>query len=280
MINLDGLEGFDNLEDLNKELQKRASAHNKRGLADFDGLSPEQMAALQNFPLSNGPLAMNKLSEKELKKCPLLMQVRFLIDKMKAEGEVKLTKTDALPPKLAQEIYGLGHLKDDFIENGLGKLNKEGDVKEIQLTRILLENSSLVKKRKGKLSLTKIGEKHANDGNFILQEILRILLHKFNWSYYDGFDSETIGQVNTGFSLFLLKKYGSEKRNGDFYAEKYFKAFPWFMEEGERSFRCYTLRTFQRYFKFIGFVDMDERKILEPVFLKKTAFFDQLLSLE
>ncbi len=49
MINLDDLEGFDNLEDLNKELQKRANAHNNSGLDDFDGLTPMQMGALQNL---------------------------------------------------------------------------------------------------------------------------------------------------------------------------------------------------------------------------------------
>src|SRR5690554_7437319 len=81
-----------------------------------------------------------------------LMQVRFLIDKMKAEGEVKLTKTDALPPKLVKEIYGLGHLKDDFIENGLGKLNKRSEehTSELQSRPHLVCRLLLEKKKKTK----------------------------------------------------------------------------------------------------------------------------------
>lgn len=280
MINLDGLEGFDNLEDLNKELQKRANAYNESGVDDFDSLTPLQMRELQIFPGGEGPLILNKLSEKQLKKCPLLMQVRFLIDKMKGGEELKLTKTGALPTKLVKEIYGLGYLKNEAVEKGTSKLYKESEVIEINITRVLLEISSLIKKKNGKLSLTKIGEKHADDGNFILKEILSILFHKLSWAYYDGFDSDAIGGVNPAFSLFLLKKYGSKKRYAYFYAGMYFQAFPQLMEEGDYSFRCYSLRTFERYFKFMGFVKVVKEDYLSPADVKNTEFFDQLFSLE
>lgn len=279
MINLDELEGFDSLDDLNKELQKRVDAHNKGGIADFEELSPKEMHALQNFPIEKGPLVMNKLPENELEKCPLLMQVRFLIDKMKGGQELKLTKTGALSTKLVKEIYSLGYLKSEMIEKGISKLNKESDALEINITRILLEISSLSKKRNGKLSLTKKGEKYANDGNSILKEILTILLNKFNWAYYDGYESEAMGRVNPAFSLFLLKKYGDKKKSANFYAEKYFKAFPYLKEEGVRSYRCYELRTFERYFKFMGFVKIEQKDFLEPIDLEKTPFFDRLFSL-
>lgn len=281
MINLEGLEGFDNLEDINKELQKRADAYNNRGLDFFEGLSPEQMRALmQEFPRGKSLLVMNKLSEDELVKCPLLVQMRFLIDKIKGGREIKLTKTGALPTKLVKEIYELGCLKNQFIEDGISALYKESDVPEISITRILLEISSLAKKKYGKLSLTKKGEKYADDGNFILEEILRILFNKFNWAYYDRYGSEDIGRLNPAFSLFLLKKYGSERRSSLFYAEKYFKAFPQLVQDGESSYRCYALRTFERYFKFLGFVDIEKKGILEPASLEKRKFLDQLFSLE
>ena len=280
MINLDGLEGFDNLEDLNKELQKRANAYNERGLDDFDGLTPTQMEALQNFPESAGALILNKLSEAELKNCPLLVQIRLLIDKMKGRKQLELTKTGALSTKLVKEIYELGLLKNEGIEAGITKLYKESDAQEISITRILLEISSLAKKRDGKLSLTKTGEKHADDGNFILKEILRVLFNKFNWGYYDGFDSQAIGRITPAFSLFLLKKYGGEKRASYFYAGKYFMAFPQLMEEDELSFRCYSLRSFERYFKFMGFVKVEKNDFLTPADIQKTKFFDKLFRLE
>lgn len=280
MINYDGLEGFNNLEDLNKELRKRANIHNNKAIAEFEGLTPLQMGKLQNFPEGTCLLILNKLSENELEECPLLVQVRFLIDKMKGGKEIQLTKTGALSTKLVKEIYALGCLKNEEIEDGISKLYKEADVLEINITRILLEMSSLVKKKNGKFSLTKKGKKHADDGNFILEEIMTILFYKFNWGYYDGYESEAIGRVNPAFSLYLLKKYGSKKRSAYFYAEKYFSAFPQLMEEGDRSFRCYALRTFELYFKFMGFVQVEKEGILTTADLRKTTFFDQLFSLE
>lgn len=281
MINLNDLEGFDNLDDLNKELQKRVNTHNQSGLDDFEGLSPEQMHVLQqDFPTGKSPLVMNKLSEKELENCPLLMQVRFLIDKMKGGKELKLTKTGALSTKLVKEIYDLGYLKNEMIEKGISKLYKEDDAAEISITRILLQISSLAKKRNGKLYLTKKGEKYAADGNVILKEILTVLFYKFNWAYYDGYESEDIGRVNPAFSLFLLKKYGNEKRSVNFYAEKYFKAFPWLQAEDDGDFRCYATRTFDRYFYFMGFIKKERNGFLDPIELEKTDFFDQLFSLE
>lgn len=281
MINLDDLEGFDNLEDLNKELQKRANAHNQKRLDDFEGLSPLQMGALQqDFPTGKSPLRMNKLTEKKLEKCPLVMQVRFLIDKIKGGKELKLTKTGALPTQVVKEIYELGYLKNEGIEKGFSKLYKESDAEEISITRIILEISSLAKKRNGKLSLTTKGEKHADDGNFLIEEIITVLFYKFNWAYYDGYESEAIGQINPAFSLFLLKKYDSKKRSAYFYADKYFKAFPQLMEDGESSCRCYALRTFERYFRFMGFVHVEKAGILTPADIQKTAFFEELFSLE
>lgn len=280
MINLDDIEGFDNLDDLNKELQKRANAYNKAGIDDFEGLSPEQMGGLQhNFPMDESLLVMNILSEEELINCPLLMQVRFLIDRMKGGKEIKLTKTGALPTKLVKEIYDLGYLKNDMIERGISKLYKEDDAQEISITRIILQISNLAKKSNGKLSLTKKGEKRAADGNVILKEILTVLFFKFNWAYYDGYESETIGQLNPAFSLFLLKKYGDEKRSVNFYAEKYFGAFSHLKTEDDKDFRCYATRTFDRYFYFMGFINKEKEGILGPIYLEKTDFFDQLFSL-
>ncbi|WP_373059352.1 hypothetical protein [Zunongwangia sp. H14] len=280
MINLDGLEGFDNLEDLNRELQKRVNAHNKSSIEDFENLAPGQMRALQNFPTEEGPLLMNKLSETHLENCPLLVQVRLLIDKMKGGKEIKLTKTGALPVKLVKEIYALGCLKNEWVEKGISKLYRESDAEEVSITRIILEISVLAKKRNGKLSLTKTGEKYADDANFILQEILNVLWYKFNWAYYDRYESEAIGRVNPAFSLLLLKKYGDKERDSHFYAKKYFRAFPQLLEQRESSFSCYALRTFDRYFRFMGFVNVEKTGILEPSILKKTEFFDQLFSLE
>src|SRR5690554_5243381 len=207
-INLDTLGDFDNLEDLQKALEKRIQEHNSDALSAFDGLSPEQMGMLQYELLrdnDDSPLIINRLSEEQLKQCPLLLQFRFLMDKMRDGKSLQLTKTGALSIALVKELYSQGHLKNKWIESGISKLYKEGYIIEIHITRALLETSSLAKKRNGKLSLTKKGEKYLDDSNLILHEVLKCLFYKFNWGYYDGYESEAIGNVIPGFSLYLLK---------------------------------------------------------------------------
>lgn len=280
-MNLDDLEDFENLEDLRIELENRITTHNQKGLKDFDGLSPLQMGALQHdFLTGESELSINMLTEEELKGCPLLMQIRFLIDLMQDGKGLKLTKTGALSTKVVKEIYNLKFLKNEHIERGITKLYKEDDAPEISITRILLQISSLTIKRKGNLYLTKKGEKYTNDGNMILKEILRVLIEKFNWGYFDGYKSDAIGFLNPGFSLFLLKKYGDKKRSVNFYAEKYFRAFPQLEEDNENAYRCYALQTFNRYFYFMGFIKKEEIGFSIPINIEKTEFFDKLFSMK
>lgn len=279
MINLNNLEGLENMDDIRKEIEKLVKAHNEGTIDDFEGLSPDEMQVLHyEFPNSQSPLKLNTLSEKELEECPLLMQVRFLTGKMKGGNSIQLTKTGALNTKLVKELYGLGYLKSQLIEEGMQKLSKESDAPSVEITRILLEISSLAKKRHGKLSLTKKGEKLADDGNAILKELISVLFHKFNWGYFDGYESENIGKVNPAYSIYLLKKYGEEKRDTDFYADRYFKAFPILFTDDRNPYRCYAVRTFERYFRYFGFIEIQERKLLDPYIIQRTSFLDALIS--
>lgn len=279
MIDLNNIEDFDNMDDIRKEIKRRIKAHNEGTLNNFEGLSPIEMQALHyEFPNSQSPLKLNTLSDKELELCPLLMQVRFLIDKMKGKNNIQLTKTGALNTKLVKELYDLGYLKSQLIEEGMRKLYKESDAPSVSITRILLEISSLAKKRHGKLSLTKKGEKLADDGNAILKELITVLFHKFNWGYFDGYESENIGKINPAYSIYLLKKFGEEKRTTDFYADKYFKAFPTLFTDGNYPYQSYTVRTFDRYFRYLGFIEVIRKKFSRPYHVKKMPFLDILIS--
>ncbi len=280
-LNLDDLNGLDSFEAIEKALKKKVQAHNSGAQADFEGLSPEQMHNLQsNFPTGKSPLVLHKLSEEQLQKCPLLQQVRFLIDKMKGGKIIKLTKTGALNTKLVKELYAQAYLKNEMIEAGITKLSKESDAMEIEITPVLLKLSGLTKKRKEKLSLTKKGEQLAADGDALLREIITALFYKLNWAYFDGYTSEEIGMVNPAYSLYLLKKFGAKRRDAKFYSEKYFKAFPMLHENGDQDFRAYETRTFNRYFYFLGIVEKESEGILDPLYVKKTAFFDTLIGLK
>jgi len=124
-------------------------------------------------------------------------------------------------------------------------------------------------------------------------EILKIILiaftRKFNWGYFDLYESESIGQFGFGFSLILLDKYGDIYRTSDFYTEKYLKAFPflknevnpdfWTVEEEINS--CYSLRTFERFLVYFNFIELKKKTSrLENIEIKKTNVFDTIFKIE
>ncbi|HDQ44883.1 MAG TPA: hypothetical protein ENN17_05205 [bacterium] len=166
------------------------------------------------------------------------------------------------------------------------QLYKETDSLTVHLSRILLELSGFTKKRNGKLSLTKSGEKTVFDQEKCLKTIFKTFTTHFNWAYNDGYGDNEIGQLGYGFSLILLSKYGKEKQLDSFYAEKYFKAYPQLLEsmkkkdgilEDSHSKSCYSIRTFDRFLDYFGLIRIDkEGKGFDWVkYITKTDLFDR-----
>ncbi len=280
-----------NLDDFEKYIERMMREQNKKGLEDFEGYSPEEMHYVNYFLLDfNCPVKLAKLSDTDYEKIPILNQIRFLIDKIKENGEIKLTKKGFLPTKLVKEIYEQGYIKDDFIDRGISKLYKETDAEIIHLTHILVAISGIAKKRNDKLSLTKNGEKIVASNEKLLKLIFETFATKFNWAYFDGYGDNPIGPLGFGFSLILLSKYGDKKRLDTFYADKYFKSFPTLLETLDeapdrlqrKANRCYSLRTFDRFLDYFGLIDIDEQdKFLDSKkYLTKTELFDKLIKCE
>ena len=84
-------------------------------------------------------------------------------------GEIKLTAKGYLPTKMVADLYYKGFLKDVMIETGINKLYKETDSNVVNLIRLLAELMSLTKKRKGKINITKAGEKIIQDKEKLLK---------------------------------------------------------------------------------------------------------------
>lgn len=277
-----------NLKDIQKQLDQIMDEQNKRSVPEFEGYSPLEMYQLLHFTFAkNSPIQLQKLAEADYKKIPLLNQVRYLMNLIEKSGEIKLTNKGYLPTKIVSEIYSQGFMKEDHIETGISKLYKETDSMTINLTRNLMEFAGLTKKRKGKLSLTKIGQKLLQDDEELLRRILLTFTNKFNWAYYDGYGDNKIGQLGYGFSLILLSKYGEKKRLNIFYAEKYLKAFPNLLDSLEPSYstlerystNCYSIRTFDRFLDYFGLVNIEEQgKRLDSItYITKTDLYDKLI---
>ena len=276
------------LEDIQKHINKVMVEHNNRSIPEFEGYSPFEMHHILHFTFgTDSPIKIEKLSDSDFKKIPILNQIKYLTDLVAKNGEIKLTNKGFLPTKVVSELYQQGFMKEEHIEKGISRLRKETDSMTVNLSRILIELTGLVKKRSGKLSLTKNGEKTIQDNFLLLKSIFETFAMKFNWAYYDGYGDNQIGQLGFGFSLILLSKFGQAKRMDSFYAKKYFNAFPNFLDLIEPSYgtlesystRCYSIRTFDRFLDYFGLIKIDEKgKGLDSIkYITKTDLFDRLI---
>lgn len=276
------------LKDIQRNIDQVMNEQNNRPIADFEGYSPFEMHKILHFTFAiDSPLKLQKLSDTDYTKIPILNQIKYLTDLIDKNGEIKLTKQGFLPTKIVSELYSQGFLKDEYIEKGISKLYKETDSMTINLSRILLELAGFIKKRNGKLSLTKSSEKILGNNEELLRQIFLTMTNKFNWAYYDGYGENQIGQLGYGFSLILLSKYGRERRLDSFYAERYFKAYPRLLDSIEPNYgtlerystNCYSVRTFDRFLNYFGLINIEEeRKGLDSIkYISKTDIYDRLI---
>jgi hypothetical protein len=276
------------LEEIQKHIDQVINEQNNREMPDFEGYSPYEMHHILHFTFeSNSPIILQELAEIDIFKCPMFNLVKYYLDLVKKLGEIKLTAKGFLPTKIVQEIYHQGFLEEYQFSSGISKLYKESDSITVNLTRLLAELAGLTKKRKGKLSLTKNGEKMTSDNQKLFDLIFKTMTKKFSWAFYDGYEDLQIGQFGFGFSLILLSKYGEEKQLDSFYSDKYLKAFPQFLESITPAYctaqkyagDCYSVRTFQRFLHFFGLIEIEKQgNILDrKIFIKKTELFDKLI---
>ena len=276
------------LRDIQKHIDQVMNKHNNRSIPEFEGYSPFEMHHILYFTFeSNSPIVLHKLTDSDYNESPMFNLIKYYLDLVKNKGEIKLTAKGFLPTKVVQEIYNQGFLEEYQFSSGISKLYKESDSLTVNLTRLLSELAGLTKKRNGKISLTKNGEKTATDNQKLFELIFKTMTQKFSWAYYDGYEDEQIGQFGYGFSLILLAKYGAEKRLDYFYSEKYLKAFPQFSETiiptygtaEQYAGNCYSIRTFERFMNYFGLVEFEKqgRMLERKKLIIKTELFDKLI---
>jgi len=121
--------------------------NNHTEIPDFEGYSPFDMHEILYDPFGgNSPIQILKMVQSEYLKVPILNQLKYLLMLIEKKGMLKLTAKGFLSTSVVADIYSQGYLTDSMIERGISKLYKETDSNSINLTRILLELSGLVKK--------------------------------------------------------------------------------------------------------------------------------------
>jgi hypothetical protein len=246
---------------------------NNTPMDDFLGLSPTEVHYLlyDTFGDKSPVQFRDDIDEKTLDQIPLFRIVEDYLKIIQRDKHIKLTPLGALPKKVMVELYDKKFVLDEHIESGITKLWKETDCTAIKSARLTVEIAGLVKKVSGKLTLTKTASKllETNNRLQLFRQFFQAFTSKFLWSFNDRYPEQPIGQLGWDFSVIMLDKFGNQPQTVDFYAAKYLKAFPIFISffqpgysTPERQFfRCYSVRTFDRFFLWFGFVTVDKQKI-------------------
>jgi hypothetical protein len=269
-------------DDLHRLAESLKQTSNHLGIDDFEGYSPNEMSEILYRPLEDScPVRLKKVDEDVYRQIPMLNLVRFIISRIRESGKLKLTITGKLPVKLVAVTYAQGFMKDELLEFGSYKLYKEEDSMSIHLAHILMQLAGIVRKSKGNLYVTQKGEKLSADPNKLLKALLLAFGQQFNWSYFDGYGDQPIGKIGWLYSLLLLNKYGAISRPSNFYAEKYFLAFPPLTDvvENGRAANCYIIRSFDRFIFLFGLVTIEkDHWIKSAQVVMATPLFYSLIS--
>ena len=240
----------------------------------------EQLLEMEQSKLTGLPII--NPDDNDISEIPLIKQIRFFINQVACSKGIKLTKAGNLPPLIVKELYQQGILKDYPIEHGISKLTKETDCNSIVITRILCEMSGLIKKRNGILTVTKKASSIVAT-NQLLPLIFSTFTDKFSWAFFDGYPNDDIGQFGWWYSFALISQHGNISRNSEYYAGKYFQAYPHLLTlksyDGaiHANYSCYSIRTFDRFLEYFGFTETTEKTMLDS-FVKKTDLFDKFIS--
>ena len=256
--------------DIYKQIEAEVLLRNNSPIADFENLSPTNFHyILYDTYNENSPVHFHKHIDNEtLDKVSLFRVVEDFIRIIEREKFIKLTPLGALPKKVMVELYDKKYIYDELIEIGITKLWKEQDCIAILSTKIVTEIAGITKRRNGKMTLTNKGTTFLKLENrqAFFELFITTFADKFNWSFNDGYPEKPIGQIGWTFTIYLLEKYGKHFQSESFYAEKYLKALPDFLNEFETNgYRpqnelfasCYGVRTFQRFLEWFGIVETD-----------------------
>ena len=280
------MEHFDDLDIL---------LRNNMPVENFLGLTPTEVHyLLYDTFCEKSPLQFrNDLDNTTLDQIPLFCIAEEYLKIIQRDKQIKLTPLGALPKKVMVEIYDKKILLDEHIESGIIKLWREQDCISIRSARLTAELAGFVRKANGKLNLTKKGVKLLQKENRInlFKQFFQTFTVKFDWGFNDLYPQKPIGQLGWAFSIYMLYRFGDQTNLSDYYGEKYLKAFPNFISlfehtysTPERQFNsCYSIRTFNRFFLWFGFVTVQRQKHyldLEPDKFTGTEIVKRIFSFD
>ena len=135
------------------------------------------------------------------------------------------------------------------------------------MNKMGIQNVISVSNIHNKISLSREGKNFLKrDAGERYRMLFEYMATGFNWGYFDQYPERWIVQGGFAFWIFLLQKYGSEKRPPEFYSHRFRIAFPGLYRDFEsendsiRSFeRCCKTRVIEKFLCGMGLVEVEYR---------------------
>ncbi|ABL65499.1 SEC-C domain-containing protein [Chlorobium phaeobacteroides] len=260
---------FSSIKDAEQFMHEFMIQQNTAPRDEFAGLSPTEMRSILSTPFDAGEVATFVDVLPQEPDCPAAALFKALADAIGDKG-LKPTATGNLPRNTVREISIATNGTDTFgTEHSRYQLQKEADYIDLHITRLIAGLAGLIRKYKGRFILTKkcraLLDRHGMAG--IWPELFRAYAEKYNWAYSDGYGELYFMQRSFLYTLYLLHRFGSEERDGLFYANAYFKAFPTFYDEiplryatssEEIAISSYLHRVIDRFAGFFGLAHVEK----------------------
>jgi len=276
--------------------------YNATPVDDFGGLTPTQFRTLGPHPFDTPQLLRFRADQIDPKETPV-MQVLLGIARECGEKGLKLTPRGYLPRKLVHAMLEVVAGEHAFQPTGTHWVHNEDEFPELMMVRHCAMWAGLFRKAKGKLLLTKKGQKLLEEGatGTMYEELFRQACVKWNWGALDGYPPYS--HIQTAFVISLRFLWQDGDRFLDprtHYGKRFLQAFPDMLNEKRESsipgegphveedaLRAYELRMFLRFAIPFGLVECDPPganqwtpRLRDTLRVKRSPLFDQFVDFQ
>jgi hypothetical protein len=287
-----GGRSFASLEEANAFLSLHMQQRNQAPKDDFDGLSSEQMHRFLHFFFESPDLVSFPSCLDVAPEAPVLALFSLLVGALGDKG-VKATTTGNLPRNLCRNIAMTYLGEEKYQENyRYGELRSEPEFFDLHVTRLVSGLTGFVRKYNGKFIVSSEYRKLMNKNGLagIYPRLFREFATRYNWAYRDHWQQIPLIQQSFLFTIYLLKKHGTEWQTNRFYEDRFLRAFPSVLQEvsplgdyysPEQILRsCFSLRCLESFAAFMGLagIQRDSAKRYDSDFrLRKLPLLDHVV---
>ena len=241
--------GIGSLEEAQALLQEVTARQNAMPVAEFDGLSPDQMGRIlyYNWDAPESFISLRSdIPPAMLQDNNMLDNALLIMGKMHEAGEVKATTAGnlnrAFVDTVRRELKGYENYYSDR-EDGIQRWNEE-DVLPLMTLRWVLLGGGLIRKVKGRFKLTRRGEKMLAQGasGALLAAMFAAYYQKLNIAAADHFAECDVMQHAIGYTFLMLKRYASDWTTLEELKPRLFAPFVW----DEMPVRSYAPESYWR----------------------------------